>query len=83
MKVRGIDRLVVALEKRADEIGVEIDSMEIYITICSTITAMDFGEVVSFEQKQWVYNSLRELYVQVGLDFDWAVRELVLSAWGS
>lgn len=83
MKVRGIDKLIVILEKKADNVGVDIDTIGVYVEICTIITAMDFGENPTFEEKRWVFEQLRELYRQVGLDFEQAVRELVLEAWGA
>lgn len=83
MKVRGIDKLIVILEKKADTVGVDIDTIGVYVEICTIITAMNFGEIPTFEEKRWVFEQLRELYRQVGLDFEQAVRELVLEAWGA
>lgn len=82
MKVRGIDELIVILEERADNIGLDIDSIETYVKICAIITGIDFGEIPTFDEKRWTIEELRKLYQRVGLDFEQAMQKIIYEAWG-
>lgn len=78
MKKMPIDKMLCALERRADLIGVEIDANSDYIFICEFLAAADFGEAVSYEFKEQIYFRLQKLFQNFNLDFGMALAEILL-----
>lgn len=68
---RNIDKLLRALEKRADNLQIDIDSHADYQEICRLLALMDFGEPVTYEEKLYMRNALRDtLFPLVKLDYN-------------
>jgi hypothetical protein len=78
MKKMPIDKMLCALERRADLIGVEIDTNSDYMFICEFLAAADFGEAVSYEFKEQIYFRLQKLFQNFNLDFGMALAEILL-----
>jgi hypothetical protein len=78
MKKMPIDKMLCALERRADLIGVEIDTNSDYVFICEFLAAADFGEAVSYEFKEQIYFRLQRLFQNFNLDFGMALAEILL-----
>ena len=78
MKEYPIDKMLCALERRADLTGVEIDANPDYTFICAVMAAVDFGEAVSYEQKRQVYYHLRKLFQDFNLNFGVAMEKILL-----
>lgn len=78
MKEYPIDKMLRALERRADLTGVEIDNNSDYTFICTVMAAVDFGEAVSYELKEQIYFRLRKLFQNFNLDFRVAIAEILL-----
>lgn len=66
-----IDKLLKILERKADEVDYDLDNNADYLRVCAIVTAMDFHEPITFDDKEYVWNALRQvLYPAVGLDYD-------------
>ena len=78
MKKYPIDKMLCALERRADLTEVEIDTNPDYMFICEILAAVDFGEAVSYEVKEQIYFRLRKLFQEFNLDFGAAVAAILL-----
>lgn len=78
MKKMPIDKMLCALERRADLIEVEIDTNPDYMFICENLAAVDFGEAVSYELKEQIYFRLRKLFQDFNLDFGAAIAAILL-----
>lgn len=78
MKKMPIDEMLCMLERRADLIGVEIDTNPDYMFICEILAAVDFGEAVSYELKEQIYFRLRKLFQDFNLDFGLALAGILL-----
>lgn len=78
MKKMPIDKMLCALERRADLIGVEIDTNSDYMFICEFLAAVDFSEAVSYEFKEQIYFRLQKLFHEFNLDFGVALAEILL-----
>ena len=65
-----IDILLKALEKRADELHIDIDNRTDYQRVCAVITMFDVGDPVTYEDKLFVRDTLRDvLFPLVRLDY--------------
>lgn len=78
MKKMPIDKMLCALERRADLISVEIDTNPDYVFICESLAAVDFGEAVSYELKEQIYYRLRKLFQDFNLDFGVIMVQILL-----
>lgn len=79
MKNYPIDKLLCALERRADLLGADIDSNADYIFICEAVAAFEIAEsAVSYEFKEQVYYRLRKLFLEFNLDFGAMIAEILL-----
>ena len=58
---RNIDKLLRTLEKRADELNIDIDNHADYQRVCQIVTALDFHDPVTYEDKLFVRNALRDI----------------------
>ena len=65
-----IDILLKALEKRADELHIDIDNREDYRKICVLVTAFEFGDPITYDDKLYIRDTLRDvLFPLVRLDY--------------
>ena len=78
MKEYPIDKMLRALERRADLTGAEIDTNSDYTFICAVMAAVDFGEAVTYELKEQIYFRLRKLFQDFNLDFRVAIADILL-----
>ena len=79
MKNYPIDKLLCALERRADLLGADIGSNADYIFICEAVAAFELsGGAVSYEFKEQVYYRLRKLFQEFNLDFGAMMAEILL-----
>lgn len=78
MKNMPIDKMLCALERRADLLSVEIDTNPDYMFICEILAAVDFGEAVSYELKEQIYYRLRKLFHDFNLDFGATMAAILL-----
>lgn len=78
MKKMPIDKMLCALERRADLTSAEIDANPDYMFICETLAAVDFGEAVSYELKEQIYYRLRKLFQDFNLDFGATMAAILL-----
>lgn len=79
MKNYPIDKLLCALERRSNLVGIDIDSNSDYIFICEAVTAFEFGEgAVSYEIKEQIYFRLCKLFREFNLDFGIMMAEILL-----
>ena len=70
MKTRAIDRIIRAIERKADEIGYNIDGNPDYILVCRIITDFDYdGIVPTYEQKAFCADTLERLCNGLGLQY--------------
>lgn len=81
MNVRMIDILLKELEEKACEIHYCIDRDFYYIQICDIVTRMDMGEKISFKEKVFVRDALRDnLFPIVGLNYERVFRRHFMTA---
>lgn len=81
MNPRMIDILLKELEKRANEIHYYIDKDFHYAQICDIVARMDMGEKISFKEKVFVRDALRDnLFPAVGLDYERTFRRHFMTA---
>ena len=78
MKKFPIDKMLCALERRADLVGVEIDADTDYVFICEVLTAFEFTGSLSYEFKEQVYFKLRKLFQKFNLDFGAMIAEILM-----
>ena len=78
MKKYPIDKMLCALERRADLVGVQIDENSDYVFVCEILAAIDFGETVSYEIKEQIYFRLRKLFQDFNLDFGATMAAILL-----
>ena len=73
-----IDKMLCALERRADLMEIEIDEHEDYKFITEAVTAFEFTSCVSYEFKEQIYYRLRKLFQEFNLDFGVMLTEILL-----
>ena len=79
MKKYPIDKMLCALERRADLQGAQIDENSDYVFVCEAVAAFEVsGEAVSYEFKEQIYFRLRKLFQDFNLDFGVALAEILL-----
>lgn len=79
MKKYPIDKMLCALERRADLTSVEIDTNPDYMFICEAVAAFEVnGGAVSYEFKEQIYFRLRKLFQDFNLDFGAMMAEILL-----
>ena len=79
MKNYPIDKLLCALERRSNLVGIDIDSNSDYIFICEAVTAFEFSEsAIGYEFKEQIYFRLRKLFQEFNLDFGVMMAEILL-----
>lgn len=78
MKKMPIDKMLCALERRADLMGAQIDENSDYVFICEILAAIDFDEAVSYEFKEQIYYRLRKLFQDFNLDFGATMTAILL-----
>lgn len=81
MNTRPIEKMLVTLEKHADEIHADIDSVPAYIHLCAAVSDLDFGIELTEKTKRWVFTTLKSLYNIFGLDYDTVLRDILLGLW--
>ena len=79
MKKYPIDKMLCALERRADLMGAQIDENSDYVFICEAVAAFEVnGGAVSYEFKEQIYYRLRKLFHEFNLDFGAMMAEILL-----
>lgn len=79
MKKYPIDKMLCALERRADLLGAQIDENSDYVFVCEAVAAFEVsGEAVSYEFKEQIYFRLRKLFQDFNLDFGVTLAEILL-----
>ena len=79
MKKYPIDKMLCALERRADLMGVQIDENPDYIFICKAVSVFEVnGGAVSYEFKEQIYYRLRKLFQKFNLDFSAMMAQILL-----
>ena len=79
MKKMPIDKMLCALERRADLMGAQIDENSDYVFICEAIAAFEVtGGAVSYEFKEQIYYRLRKLFQAFNLDFGAMMAQILL-----
>lgn len=79
MKRYPIDKVLRALERRADLMGAQIDENSDYIFICEAVAAFEVnGGAVSYELKEQIYYRLRKLFQEFNLDFSVMMVQVLL-----
>lgn len=75
MNVRMIDILLKEIEEKARAINFIIDKDSYYIEICDIVTRMDMGEKVTYKEKIFVRDTLKNiLFPAVGMDYETVFR---------
>lgn len=79
MKKYPIDKMLCALERRADLVGAQIDENSDYIFICEAVAAFEVNDgAVSYELKEQIYFRLRKLFQEFNLDFGLMMAQILL-----
>lgn len=79
MKNRPIDKMLCLLERRADLMGMDIDSDPDYVFICETLASFDVeGGAMSYGFKEQVYFRLQKLFREVNMDFHMMLMEILM-----
>lgn len=79
MKNRPIDKMLCFLERRADLIGMNIDSVPDYIFICEALASFDVeGGDMSYDFKEQIYFRLQKLFREVNIDFHMMLMEILM-----
>lgn len=79
MKKRPIDKMLCFLERRADLIGMDIDSNPDYVFICGVLASFDIeGETMSYDFKEQIYFRLQKLFREVNMDFHMMLMEILM-----
>ena len=79
MKKLPIDKMLCALERRADLMGEQIDENSDYVFICEAIATFEVtGVAVSYEFKEQIYYRLCKLFQEFNLDFGVMMAEILL-----
>ena len=78
MKKMPIDKMLCALERRAELMGASIDSNSDYLFICEAVTNFEFTGAVSYELKEQIYFRLQKLFQEFNLDFGATIAAILL-----
>ena len=79
MKKYPIDKMLCALERRADLMGAQIDENSDYVFVCEAVAAFEVnGGAVSYEFKEQIYYRLRKLFQEFNLDFGLMMTTILL-----
>lgn len=79
MKKYPIDKMLCALERRADLVGAKIDENSDYVFICEAVAAFDVnGGNMSYAFKEQIYFRLRRLFQEFNLDFSTMMAQILL-----
>ena len=79
MKEYPIDKMLCALERRADIMGAQIDENSDYVFICETVAAFEVnGGNMSYAFKEQIYYRLRKLFQEFNLDFSVMMAQILL-----
>lgn len=79
MKNRPIDKMLCFLERRADLIGMNIDSEPDYVFICEALASFDVeGGDMSYDFKEQIYFRLQKLFREVNMDFHMMLMEILM-----
>ena len=79
MKKYPIDKMLCALERRADLIGAQIDENSDYVFICEAVAAFDVnGGNMSYAFKEQIYFRLCKLFREFNLDFSTMMAQILL-----
>ena len=79
MKKYPIDKMLCALERRADIMGAQIDENSDYVFICEAVAAFEVnGGNMSYAFKEQIYYRLRKLFQEFNLDFSVMMAQILL-----
>ena len=78
MEIRPIDKMILRLERHADKIHANIDSVPAYVHLCATVSDLDFGIAFTEKTKKQVLATLKSLYDIFELDYNEALRDTLL-----
>jgi hypothetical protein len=79
MKKRPIDKMLCFLERRADLMGMDIDSNSDYVFICEILASFDVeGGTKSYAFKEQIYFRLQKLFREVNMDFHMMLMEILM-----
>ena len=79
MKKYPIDKMLCALERRADIMGAQIDENSDYVFICEVVAAFEVnGGNMSYAFKEQIYYRLRKLFQEFNLDFSVMMAQILL-----
>lgn len=79
MKKRPIDKMLCFLERRADLIGMNIDSDPDYVFICEALASFDVeGGTMSYGFKEQIYFRLQKLFREANMDFHMMLMEILM-----
>jgi hypothetical protein len=79
MKNRPIDKMLCLLERRADLMGMDIDSDSDYVFICEALASFDVeGGEMSYDFKEQIFFRLRKLFQEVNMDFHMMLMEILM-----
>ena len=79
MKKYPIDKMLCALECRADLMGAQIDENSDYVFICEAVAAFEVsGGAISYVFKEQIYYRLRKLFQEFNLDFCVMMAQILL-----
>ena len=78
MKLKTIDRVMKAIETKADEVGFAIDQHPDYLLVCRIVTDFDYDKIIpTFEQKLFCAETLEALCMVLGINY----HALIIQAW--
>lgn len=79
MKKRPIDKMLCFLERRADLIGMDIDSNPDYVFICEALASFDVEDgAMSYSFKEQIYFRLQKLFREANMDFHMMLMEFLV-----
>ena len=79
MKKRPIDKMLCFLERRADLIGMDIDSNSDYVFICEALASFDVeGGEMSYDFKEQIFFRLKKMFQEVNMDFNMMLMEILM-----
>lgn len=71
MKTKAIDFIIKTIERKADEVGYNIDENTDYRRMCQIVTDFDYdSKIPTFEEKVFCANILQNLCSFFGLQYD-------------
>lgn len=83
MKTKAIDYIIKAIERKADEVGFNIDENANYRRMCQIVTDFDYdGTVPAYKEKVFCAETLQNLCSFLGLQYDVLLDEAIGKCYG-